>query len=129
MGGQVAVLFRVMPQAVDTDLKAMAEAARAGLPAGVAALITPWNTPFMLESWKVAPCLAAGDCLILKPAEWSPATAAPQAGHGNCVAPGAGTARPHEVHRRSTFAIMEETGGPATCASGCAGARPAGRRI
>ncbi len=45
-------------------------------PAGVAALITPWNTPFMLESWKVAPCLAAGDCLILKPAEWSPATAA-----------------------------------------------------
>jgi 5-carboxymethyl-2-hydroxymuconic-semialdehyde dehydrogenase len=45
-------------------------------PAGVAALITPWNTPFMLESWKVAPCLAAGDCLVLKPAEWSPASAA-----------------------------------------------------
>ncbi len=35
MGGQVAVLFRLMPQAVDTDLRAVAEAARAGLPAGV----------------------------------------------------------------------------------------------
>lgn len=44
-------------------------------PAGVAGLITPWNTPFMLESWKVAPCLAAGDTCILKPAEWSPLSA------------------------------------------------------
>jgi elongation factor 1-beta len=35
MGGQVAVLFRLMPQGVDTDLKAVAEAARAALPAGV----------------------------------------------------------------------------------------------
>ncbi len=41
-------------------------------PVGVAGLITPWNTPFMLETWKVAPCLAAGDTCILKPAEWSP---------------------------------------------------------
>jgi 5-carboxymethyl-2-hydroxymuconic-semialdehyde dehydrogenase len=41
-------------------------------PAGVAGLITPWNTPFMLETWKVAPCLAAGDPCVLKPAEWSP---------------------------------------------------------
>lgn len=44
-------------------------------PAGVAALITPWNTPFMLETWKVAPCLAAGDTCVLKPAEWSPLSA------------------------------------------------------
>ena len=44
-------------------------------PAGVAGLITPWNTPFMLETWKVAPCLAAGDTCVLKPAEWSPVTA------------------------------------------------------
>jgi 5-carboxymethyl-2-hydroxymuconic-semialdehyde dehydrogenase len=44
-------------------------------PVGVAGLITPWNTPFMLETWKVAPCLAAGDTCVLKPAEWSPATA------------------------------------------------------
>ncbi|HYZ03205.1 MAG TPA: 5-carboxymethyl-2-hydroxymuconate semialdehyde dehydrogenase [Candidatus Binatia bacterium] len=44
-------------------------------PAGVAGLITPWNTPFMLETWKVAPCLAAGDTCVLKPAEWSPLSA------------------------------------------------------
>ncbi|MFZ0215754.1 MAG: aldehyde dehydrogenase, partial [Candidatus Dormiibacterota bacterium] len=44
-------------------------------PAGVAGLITPWNTPFMLETWKLAPCLAAGDTCVLKPAEWSPLSA------------------------------------------------------
>lgn len=44
-------------------------------PVGVAGLITPWNTPFMLETWKVAPALAAGNTCVLKPAEWAPATA------------------------------------------------------
>ncbi len=44
-------------------------------PVGVAGLITPWNTPFMLETWKVAPCLAAGNTCVLKPAEWSPLSA------------------------------------------------------
>jgi aminomuconate-semialdehyde/2-hydroxymuconate-6-semialdehyde dehydrogenase len=44
-------------------------------PAGVTALITPWNAPLMLATWKVAPALAAGDTVILKPAEWSPLTA------------------------------------------------------
>jgi 5-carboxymethyl-2-hydroxymuconic-semialdehyde dehydrogenase len=44
-------------------------------PVGVAGLITPWNTPFMLETWKVAPALASGNCAILKPAEWSPLSA------------------------------------------------------
>jgi 5-carboxymethyl-2-hydroxymuconic-semialdehyde dehydrogenase len=44
-------------------------------PAGVAGLITPWNTPFMLETWKVAPCLAAGCTAVLKPAEWAPLSA------------------------------------------------------
>ena len=44
-------------------------------PVGVAGLITPWSTPLMLETWKVAPCLAAGDPCVLKPAEWSPLTA------------------------------------------------------
>jgi 5-carboxymethyl-2-hydroxymuconic-semialdehyde dehydrogenase len=41
-------------------------------PIGVAGLITPWNTPFMLETWKLAPALASGCTLVLKPAEWSP---------------------------------------------------------
>jgi len=44
-------------------------------PAGVAGLITPWNTPFMLASWKLAPALAAGCPVVLKPAEWSPLSA------------------------------------------------------
>ncbi|WUI03617.1 5-carboxymethyl-2-hydroxymuconate semialdehyde dehydrogenase [Spirillospora sp. NBC_00431] len=44
-------------------------------PAGVAGLITPWNTPFMLESWKLAPALAAGCTIVLKPAEWTPLSA------------------------------------------------------
>ena len=44
-------------------------------PAGVAGLITPWNTPFMLESWKLAPALAAGCPVVLKPAEWTPLSA------------------------------------------------------
>ena len=45
------------------------------VPTGVAGLITPWNTPFMLESWKLAPALASGCTLVLKPAEWTPLSA------------------------------------------------------
>jgi 5-carboxymethyl-2-hydroxymuconic-semialdehyde dehydrogenase len=41
----------------------------------VAGLITPWNTPFMLETWKLAPALAAGCPVVLKPAEWTPLSA------------------------------------------------------
>ncbi len=44
-------------------------------PVGVAGLITPWNTPLMLATWKLAPCLAAGNTCVLKPAEWSPLSA------------------------------------------------------
>jgi aminomuconate-semialdehyde/2-hydroxymuconate-6-semialdehyde dehydrogenase len=41
-------------------------------PSGVAALITPWNAPLMLATWKIGPALAAGDTVVLKPAEWTP---------------------------------------------------------
>ncbi len=44
-------------------------------PVGVAGLITPWNTPFMLESWKLAPALASGCTVVLKPAEFTPLSA------------------------------------------------------
>ncbi|MEB6549536.1 5-carboxymethyl-2-hydroxymuconate semialdehyde dehydrogenase [Heyndrickxia sporothermodurans] len=44
-------------------------------PIGVAGLITPWNAPFMLETWKIAPALATGNTVVLKPGEWSPVTA------------------------------------------------------
>jgi acyl-CoA reductase-like NAD-dependent aldehyde dehydrogenase len=42
------------------------------MPAGPTVVITPWNAPFMLSTWKCAPALAAGDTVVLKPAEWSP---------------------------------------------------------
>lgn len=45
------------------------------MPAGPAVIITPWNAPFMLSTWKCSPALAAGNTVILKPAEWSPLSA------------------------------------------------------
>ncbi len=44
-------------------------------PSGVCALITPWNAPLMLATWKIGPALASGDTVILKPAEWTPLSA------------------------------------------------------
>jgi aminomuconate-semialdehyde/2-hydroxymuconate-6-semialdehyde dehydrogenase len=44
-------------------------------PAGVVAAISPWNFPLMLESWKIAPALAWGNTVVLKPAEDTPASA------------------------------------------------------
>jgi 5-carboxymethyl-2-hydroxymuconic-semialdehyde dehydrogenase len=44
-------------------------------PIGPVGVITPWNTPFMLSTWKIAPALAAGCTVVHKPAEWSPYTA------------------------------------------------------
>ncbi len=44
-------------------------------PAGVVAAIAPWNFPLMLETWKIAPALAWGNTVVLKPAEDSPASA------------------------------------------------------
>jgi 5-carboxymethyl-2-hydroxymuconic-semialdehyde dehydrogenase len=44
-------------------------------PLGPVGVITPWNTPFMLSTWKIAPALAAGCTVVHKPAEWSPLTA------------------------------------------------------
>jgi acyl-CoA reductase-like NAD-dependent aldehyde dehydrogenase len=43
-------------------------------PAGVVAIITPWNAPLMLATWKLGPALAAGNTVVLKPPEWAPLT-------------------------------------------------------
>ncbi len=74
-------------------------------PKGVAGLITPWNAPFMLATWKLAPCLAAGCTVVLKPAELTPLTA-------------------------SLFPeIVEEAGLPPGCSTSCtASARRPARR-
>jgi len=44
-------------------------------PLGAVGVITPWNTPFMLSTWKIAPALASGCTVVQKPAEFSPYTA------------------------------------------------------
>ncbi|MDP4714226.1 MAG: aldehyde dehydrogenase [Candidatus Nanopelagicales bacterium] len=44
-------------------------------PAGVTAIVTPWNAPLMLATWRIGPALAAGDTVVLKPPEWAPLTA------------------------------------------------------
>lgn len=41
-------------------------------PAGVCAIITPWNSPLMLSTWKAGPALAAGNTVVVKPPEWAP---------------------------------------------------------
>jgi aminomuconate-semialdehyde/2-hydroxymuconate-6-semialdehyde dehydrogenase len=92
-------------------------------PAGVAAVSTPWNAPFMLATWRVGPALAAGDTVVLKPPEWAPLTCsllgdlADQAGlppgvlnivHGT----GAGAGAPLTGHRDVDRVAF--TGSPAT---------------
>ena len=44
-------------------------------PVGVVGSIAPWNYPLMMAIWKVGPALAAGNCVVLKPSEWTPLTA------------------------------------------------------
>jgi 5-carboxymethyl-2-hydroxymuconic-semialdehyde dehydrogenase len=44
-------------------------------PAGVTAVITPWNAPLMLATWRIAPALASGNTVVAKPPEWAPLTA------------------------------------------------------
>jgi aminomuconate-semialdehyde/2-hydroxymuconate-6-semialdehyde dehydrogenase len=44
-------------------------------PKGVIGIISPWNAPFLLMTWKLAPALAFGNCVVVKPSELSPATA------------------------------------------------------
>ena len=45
-------------------------------PLGVAGLISPWNLPLYLLTWKIAPAIAAGNCCVAKPSELTPLTAA-----------------------------------------------------
>jgi aminobutyraldehyde dehydrogenase len=50
-------------------------------PVGVVASIAPWNYPLMMAAWKLAPALAAGNTVVLKPSEQTPLTALKLAGH------------------------------------------------
>ena len=70
-------------------------------PLGVVALIVPWNFPLTIAAWKLAPALAAGNTVVLKPAELTPLTAlrferiALEAGHPRGRGERRGRARPH----------------------------------
>ena len=44
-------------------------------PAGPTAIVTPWNAPLMLATWRIGPALAAGNTVVAKPPEWAPLTA------------------------------------------------------
>jgi len=59
-------------------------------PAGVVAIITPWNAPLMLTTWKLGPALAAGNTVVVKPPEWAPLTCSllADAAHAAGVPPG-----------------------------------------
>ncbi|HEX4467264.1 MAG TPA: aldehyde dehydrogenase family protein [Solirubrobacteraceae bacterium] len=59
----------------DTIPVAGGEAFTVREPLGVVGLITPWNVPLTIASWKLAPALAAGNTVVLKPAELTPLTA------------------------------------------------------
>jgi aldehyde dehydrogenase len=60
---------RVIPPIESTQLALVLKE-----PLGVVACIVPWNYPLLLLAWKLAPALAAGNCVVLKPAEQTPAT-------------------------------------------------------
>ncbi|WHT22502.1 aldehyde dehydrogenase family protein [Crossiella sp. CA-258035] len=65
-------------EVADTDASALALVTRR--PAGVVAAVTPWNFPLTMAAWKLAPALAAGNTVLLKPAEQSPLSALRLAG-------------------------------------------------
>jgi acyl-CoA reductase-like NAD-dependent aldehyde dehydrogenase len=79
--GNAAAVMRYYAGAIDKFGGATIPVDREGVamtfrePIGVAALITPWNFPLNIANWKTAPAIAAGNCVVLKPASLSPLTA------------------------------------------------------
>ncbi|HEY2763989.1 MAG TPA: aldehyde dehydrogenase family protein [Pseudonocardiaceae bacterium] len=92
-------------------------------PVGVCGLITPWNYPLLQASWKVAPALAAGCTVVLKPSELTPSTAilllraladaGLPAGAANLVL-GAGPTAGAPLAEHPDVDLVSFTGGPAT---------------
>ena len=78
----VVRVFRHYGHVADEEAGRLVDTGDAGVvsrivhePVGVCGLITPWNYPLLQVSWKVAPCLAAGNTFVLKPSELTPHTA------------------------------------------------------
>lgn len=64
--------LRVIPGAAQTEYAVGLTSSIRREPLGVIAQITPWNFPFMMAVWKIAPAIAAGNTVVLKPAEATP---------------------------------------------------------
>ncbi|MCG8553698.1 MAG: aldehyde dehydrogenase family protein [Proteobacteria bacterium] len=64
---------RLRGETMDVDAPSLVYTLRE--PIGVCGQIVPWNYPLLMASWKVAPALACGCCVLLKPSEWTPLTA------------------------------------------------------
>jgi betaine-aldehyde dehydrogenase len=80
LAGSAAATFRYYAAACETREEALTPS-RGGFltfslyePLGVVAAITPWNSPIASDAQKIAPALAAGNAVLLKPASWSPLT-------------------------------------------------------
>lgn len=77
----VAECFQWFAESIDKVYDEMAPVGRGNLamitkePVGVVGAVVPWNFPLLMASWKVAPALAVGNSVVLKPAEQSPLTA------------------------------------------------------
>ncbi|GAA1865155.1 aldehyde dehydrogenase family protein [Pseudonocardia ailaonensis] len=77
----VTAVFRYYADLADKDSGRLVETGQAAVvslvvhePVGVCALVTPWNYPLLQLSWKVAPALAAGNTMVIKPSEVTPLT-------------------------------------------------------
>ena len=68
-------------------------------PVGVVASIAPWNYPLMMAAWKLAPALAGGNTIVLKPSEQTPLTALKLAQHLAEVFPGRRGEHRHRARR------------------------------
>ncbi|HEY7597521.1 MAG TPA: aldehyde dehydrogenase family protein [Actinophytocola sp.] len=126
----VVACFRYYGGIAGTDAGRVVDTGRADAvsrvvhePVGVCGLITPWNYPLLQTSWKVAPALAAGNTIVLKPSELTPSTAilllrlledaGLPAGAANLVL-GAGPAAGAPLAEHDAVDMVSFTGGLAT---------------
>ena len=135
--------FRFFAQAVRqsaTECHEMADAVNYTLrrPLGVVGLITPWNLPLYLLSWKTAPALAMGNCVVAKPSELTPLTAAALAEVlAECGLPpgvfqlvhGLGAEAGQALVEHPAIAGVSFTGGTATGAQVAASAAPRFKKL
>ena len=106
-------------------------------PVGVVALISPWNLPLYLASWKVAPALACGNAAVLKPSELTPRTAAALAHIAAAVLPpgvlnvvhGLGGEAGAALVAHARVRAVSFTGGTATGRLVAAAAAPAFKKL